>query len=266
MELILLNFVRRAGVTLVVIMTCISGRDLQAQTSPGALSPTTSGEPTVKIVSNTTTTSPTTTVSGKIITTSGSVGPPQITIGGTGNTDPWIYYSLTAVNDSPTNAYFYFAFGIPIVPTNSQKLWSDLIVYLNDDDTNGLASLIPTWDGVLQRGIRSTDGGQNFQQINEFLPLGIALNEPGSFFFYDSQGGGGNGGGEGPKSLNSPDFNYLEVVTSFTLSAGDSVNLFGSINIEMVPEPSAWALFLCGMVGVGVAAWRRRVPQLSRST
>ena len=257
----MLSFMRRACVCLVVLMSCISGRDLQAQTSPGSTSPTTSGEPTVKIVSNTTTSSPTTTVSGKIITTSGSVGPPQITIGGTGNTDPWIRYTLTAVNHSPTDAYFYFAFGIPIVPTNSQVLWNDLFVQLNDDDLNGLVSLTPTWNGVLQRGLRSTDGGQDFQQINEFLPLGTLLTDPGPYYFYDSEGGGN----EGPKGKNSLDFNYLEVVTSFTLSAGDSVDLEGSINIEMVPEPSTWALFLCGMVGVGVTASRHRVPQLSRS-
>ncbi|MFO0003780.1 MAG: hypothetical protein ACK559_21885, partial [bacterium] len=113
---------------------------------------------------------------------------------------------------SPTDAYFYFAFGIPIVPTNSQVLWNDLFVQLNDDDLNGLVSLTPTWNGVLQRGLRSTDGGQDFQQINEFLPLGTLLTDPGPYYFYDSEGGGN----EGPKGKNSLDFNYLEVVTSFT--------------------------------------------------
>ncbi|MCY2968118.1 MAG: hypothetical protein NT069_31555, partial [Planctomycetota bacterium] len=202
------------------------------------------------------------TTGGKILTTSGSAGPPPMTISGTGNTDPYIEYTLDATNTLGVETFFQFAFGITITPSSDNSAMKSQLEVTLTDDGFGPLFLKPTYDGSnpstgIQRALLSTDGGDFFPLFGEFGPLGGTITQAGTRDFQFDRPGASTGG-------TGIIYNYMELLVGFTLSPGDSVHLAGRIEIippvptSSTPEPGTLTLALLCVVPLGVLKYRQR--------
>ena len=247
----MLRFYRYVAVLFAVYFSILSSVAMGSLLSPGAVSPSTSGDP-VAIIQIDTTPVSLPIGGGKIMTTSYSAASPPLSLYGLGNRDPYITYHLEFSNTTGADAFFEFAFGIPITPSgNNSALLADLEVKLTDGG-NGVVSISPTYDGInsstgIQRALLSTNAGATFFTADEFGPLGPSITTAGTSDYHFSQ----------PYSVLPPSktFDYMELLVGFNLSSGDSVTLNGDIAIQ-VPEPSSLGIVLSSSIGLAFCGTR----------
>ena len=146
-------------------------------------------------------------------------------------TEPYIFYHLTATNNSLSDEFLQLAIGTYIgLQGMCVEIQNDLTVI-----TSGIGpiSITPTYDGVnpsagFQRDLLSTNGGLSFDSAGEYGPLGTTITSAGTTVFPTFL----------QRNNSAPNYDYMELLVGFNLSAGTTVTLDGRIEINAVPEPS----------------------------
>jgi len=250
------------GIVAATAAMFVATADLRAgvTTSPPPGTPSTTTTVTTSSGSTTSNTTPTSSgpnvipgVSGKVytvpsstISTSGG----SITVGATGNADPFISYlspqGVQAVNSSDDFADFSFDFKIPIVAIlGANDIEASLFGSLFAREGNtGLTSVSPfNQDFVQVMHLFDTGVGEG-TWVHEGIDLGGFSATPGDYppsliTTIDPPG---------PLPVGA--FTGLELTLSFELSAHTEFDLQGSEQINGVPEPAS--IVLCLTLG---AAW-----------
>ena len=146
-------------------------------------------------------------------------------------TEPYIDYHLTATNNSFSDEFLQLVIGTYIGSQGMDvKIQNDLTVTASG---SGPISITPTYDGVnpsagFQRNLLSTNGGLSFDSADEYGPLGTTITAAGTTVFPTFL----------QRNNSALNYDYLELLVGFNLSAGTTVTLDGRIAIDAVPEPS----------------------------
>ena len=177
------------------------------------------------------------------------------------NPDPFIVYAVGLVDFGAPSTFTFF-FSTPIVfPAAPSIVTGSIVGGLTDATGDGVSAtpaLLGDPDGDLVTEMQEAYVDViAFPTVNMGVDVGPAAafpgpNAPGAFFPYGPFGAGPMPGPAGPWS-------FLGVVLSVTLSGGsDAFGATGFASIVPVPEPSTMILCCVGLLGLGLATWRRR--------
>lgn len=167
-----------------------------------------------------------------------------------GHGDPDLSYAISASNNSLYTQTYTFAVGEEILPTVSSAnlVHADIAGGLTTKDSAVTISPFGT-SATIQQFQLSADNGATF--INAGVDVGpqasaIATSTYGTYLADAS----------GPDDQT---WNYMQIVSKFTLTAKDSVSLVGYASITPVPEPETFAMFMAGLTLLGFVSVRRKV-------
>ncbi|MDX1915064.1 MAG: FxDxF family PEP-CTERM protein [Methylophilus sp.] len=166
-----------------------------------------------------------------------------------GHGDPDISYAYSAVNNNTYNQTYTFAIGEAIVPvSSSNNVHADIAGALTAKG-GGTATISPFGiNTTIQQLELSADNGLSF--INAGVNVGPSLSVTGTnnYGVYDKDAVGPTG----------QTWNYMQLVSKFTLSGNSRASLVGFASIVPVPEPESYAMFLAGLGLLGLASRRRK--------
>lgn len=194
------------------------------------------------------------TVSGNTVALGGSTTPADPWMSSfqlrtlAGHGDPDLSYGFTAKNNTGLTQTYAFTVGETIVPTVSgaNTVSAEFLAALIT--TDGGVSIAPTpGKTTIQQFALSSDNGATL--VNAGVDLGTSFASAASTTYSVASGLLG-----GPAGT----WNYMQITTSFTLSAGkDVASIAGSAQILPVPEADQYALLLAGLGLIGFVARRR---------
>jgi hypothetical protein len=166
-----------------------------------------------------------------------------------GHGDPDLSYAISAVNNNAFTQTYTFAVGEVISPTVSSAnvVHADIAGALTTRD--GSVTISPFGaNAAIQQFQLSADNGISF--VTAGVDVGPLVSASGTAtygtFAADASGPTGQ------------TWNYVQIVSKFTLTGGDSASLVGFASITPVPEPEAYAMMLAGLSLIGFLAHRRR--------
>jgi hypothetical protein len=169
-----------------------------------------------------------------------------------GHGDPDLIYAVSANNNSDFSQTYSFSVGEAIVPTAStgSTAYADISGGLTSR-AGGTTTISPTNPNGIQQFQLSANGGVTF--VNAGVDVGPSASTVGNSAY----------GVFAATNTNGPagqTWNYMQLVSTFTLSAKSAASLtgFASIsNVTPVPEPLEGAMLLLGL-GLLVPVVRRR--------
>jgi hypothetical protein len=169
-----------------------------------------------------------------------------------GHGDPDMVYAVSAINNSALTQTYTFTFGESIAPTvsGSNVTYADVSGGLTSRAGNlGGASITPLGASGVQQFELSADGGATF--VNAGVNVGDAASTTGTSTYgvYSSTN---------PNGPTGQTWDYMRLVSSFTLSGKSAASLAGFASISPVPEPQQDAMLLAGVCMIGTMVLRRR--------
>jgi hypothetical protein len=169
-----------------------------------------------------------------------------------GHGDPDMVYAVSAINNTALTQTYTFTFGESIAPTVSgaNTTYADVSGGLTSRSGNvGGASIAPLAGNSIQQFELSADGGTTF--VNAGVNVGDAASTNGTSTYgvYSSTN---------PNGPTGQTWDYMRLVSSFTLSGKSAASLAGFASISPVPEPQQEAMLLAGVCMIGSMVLRRR--------
>jgi hypothetical protein len=169
-----------------------------------------------------------------------------------GHGDPDMIYAVSAINNNTLTQTYTFTFGESIAPTVSgpNSTYADVSGGLTSRSGNvGGATITPVNASGVQQFELSADNGMTF--VNAGVDVGQAANAASSstYGLYAANNGNGPTG---------QTWNYMRLVSSFTLSGKSAASLAGFASITPVPEPQVGSMLLLGIGLIGTMVHRRR--------
>lgn len=167
--------------------------------------------------------------------------------------DPVVSYGVSVRNLQNSTQNYVYTWPLLFSPAVSGEtlVKSSLTGTLTDTNGNG-ATLSPVGPAIQTAiaGFPFTSMGVDVGNTS----ITAAANGSQSFAFYNPGPAPGANYAPGPTG----NFTFMNVATTFSLSARDRVSMTGFTEIVPVPEPSTYAMLLAGLVFAGVVACRRR--------
>ncbi len=170
-----------------------------------------------------------------------------------GHGDPDMIYAVSAINNTDLTQTYSFTFGEAIAPivSGDNSTYADMAGALTSRSTSGAgASITPVNSSGIQRFELSADNGSSF--VNAGVDVGQAV----------TIGSGtsalGTVSATNPNGPSGQSWNYMRLLSSFTLSAKSAASLTGFASITPVPEPSTGLMLLSGLGMFGTMLLRRR--------
>jgi hypothetical protein len=168
-----------------------------------------------------------------------------------GHGDPDLIYSVSANNNNTLSQRYTFAVGEAIWPTVStaNTVYADITGGLTSRG-GSLVSIDPVGgSSAIQQFQLSADNGLSF--VSAGVDVGPAASSTGtsSYGVYQS-----------PLTTSGPvgqTWNYMQLVTTFTLSGKSAASLTGFASITPVPEPLEAAMLLLGLTVLAPVVRRR---------
>jgi hypothetical protein len=167
-----------------------------------------------------------------------------------GHGDPDLSYAFSASNNTTYTQTYSFSVGEAILPPegSANVVYADIAGGLNTKDGNVTIAPFGT-NTTIQQFRLSSDNGLTF--INAGVDVGPSLNATGTTTY-----GPFAATASGPTGST---WNYMEIVTKFTLTAKDNASLVGFASITPVPEPGSYAMMLSGIALLAGMARRRKI-------
>ena len=169
-----------------------------------------------------------------------------------GHGDPDLIYAVSANNNSSSTQTYSFSVGEAIVPTAStgSTAYSDISGGLTGR-AGGTATISPINPNGIQQFQLSADGGATF--VNAGVDVGPSASAVGNSAYgtYSATNATGPAG---------QTWNYMQLVSTFTLSAKSAASLTGFASISTVspvPEPLEGAMLLLGLALLAPVVRRR---------
>jgi hypothetical protein len=167
-----------------------------------------------------------------------------------GHGDPDLIYAVSANNNSSSFSQTYtFAVGEAIVPvvSGANTTYADISGGLTSRG-GGTSTISPTNSNGIQKFELSADNGKTF--VSAGVDVGPSAGTVGNSTY-------GLFSATNPNGPVGQTWNYMQLVSTFTLSAKSSASLTGFASITPVPEPLEAAMLLLGL-GLLVPIARRR--------
>jgi hypothetical protein len=166
-----------------------------------------------------------------------------------GHGDPDLIYAISAINNTTLTQTYTFNVGEAIAPTVStaNTTYADITGGLTSRG-GGTATITPVNASGIQQFQLSSDGGATF--VNAGVDVGPSASAAGSSIY----------GLYSATNTNGPTgqtWNYMQVVSTFTVSAKSAASLTGFASITPVPEPLEGAMLLTGLALLVPVARRR---------
>jgi hypothetical protein len=161
-----------------------------------------------------------------------------------GHGDPDLIYAVSAVNNSNLTQTYTMTVGEAIVPTVSGAniTYADISGGLTSRSGSGSGTTTTTIEPINPSGIQqfqlSADGGATF--VNAGVDVGPTASTVGTSGY----------GVYAATNANGPvgqTWNYIQLVSTFALSAKSAASLTGFASITPVPEPIEGAMLLLGL-------------------
>ncbi len=170
-----------------------------------------------------------------------------------GHGDPDLSYAISAVNNNTYTQTFTFAVGEAILPAvgSANAVHADIAGALTTRD--GSVTIAPFGaSATIQQFQLSADNGANF------VSAGVDVG-PQAFATGTATYGTFAADASGPTGQT---WNYMQIVSKFTLTGKDSASLVGYVSISPVPELDTYALMLGGLGMLGLVVRRRKSGQV----
>ena len=168
-----------------------------------------------------------------------------------GHGDPDISYAYSAINNNTYNQTYTFAIGEAIVPVGSNNVVHADIAGALTAKGAGTATISPFGaSSSIQKLELSSDNGLNF--VNAGVDVGPSASVIGTSTY-----GIYNNDAVGPSASNGQSWNYMQLVSKFTLTGNSRASLVGFASIAAVPEPDSYAMLLGGIALLGLISRRR---------
>ena len=169
-----------------------------------------------------------------------------------GHGDPDLIYAVSANNNSALSQTYTFNVGEAIVPpvSTGNTTYADISGAMTSR-SGGAATITPVNASGIQQFQLSSDGGLTF--VNAGVDVGPSASAVGSSTY----------GLYSATNLNGPEgqtWNYMQLVSTFTLTAKSAASLTGYASISSVtpvPEPLEGAMLLMGLAMLAPLARRR---------
>ena len=169
-----------------------------------------------------------------------------------GHGDPDMIYAVSAINNNALTQTYTFTFGEAITPTVSgtNSTYADVAGSLTSRSGNGSGAMIaPVSAGGVQLFELSADGGSSF--VNAGVDVGQAATVLGTGAYGTYAASNANG-------PTGQTWNYMRLVSTFSLSGKSAASLVGFASVSPVPEAPTSAMLLLGIGLIGTIVRRRR--------
>ncbi len=188
--------------------------------------------------------------SGATVVTSGDPWMAALSLSNvSGHGDPDISYAYSAVNNNTYNQTYTFAIGEAIVPvSSSNNVHADIAGALTAKG-GGTATISPFGvNTTIQQFELSADNGLSFTNAGVNVGPSFSVNGTNNYGVYANDAVGPTG----------QTWNYMQLVSKFTLSGNSRASLVGFASIVPVPEPESYVMFLAGLGLLGFISRRRK--------
>lgn len=164
-----------------------------------------------------------------------------------GHGDPDLSYAVSAVNNNTYTQTYTFAVGEEIFPTvNSANIvHADIAGGLTTKDGNVTISPFGSSTAIQQFQLSADNGATFFTAGVDVGPQASATGTA-TYGTYAADASGPTG----------QTWNYMQIVSKFTLTGKDSASLVGFASITPVPEPESYSMLLVGLGLMGFMARR----------
>jgi hypothetical protein len=168
---------------------------------------------------------------------------------------PDMYYDLSAANITAPSVTYQFTIESPIAPLvgGASSVYAEIMGSMLGAK-GVMKSIVPVYSSGVQRVELSADNGKTFFSAN--VGTGPAISGTGALTSYSFLGDpfwAGNSAG-----LTGPTWNYVRILSDFTVSGSKSFSLSGYATIKPVPEPLEGAMLLAGLALVASVVRNRR--------
>lgn len=164
-----------------------------------------------------------------------------------------LIYAVSVVNTSALAQTYTFSYDDAIASTvgGAHTTYADIAGGLtNRGGGTGGGSIVPGNANGVQRFELSSDGGQTFVNAGVDVGPGLSFSGTSTYGVFSASNAGG---------ADTPVWNYMRLVSSFTLSGNSAASLSGFASISPVPEPGVGGMMLLGIGLIGTIVRRRRI-------
>ncbi|WP_342617492.1 hypothetical protein [Rhodoferax sp. GW822-FHT02A01] len=170
---------------------------------------------------------------------------------GTNYGNPDMYYAVSAINNSSLTQTYTFTIGSAITPTVSG---ANTVYTEFSGSLTGRRGVSKSIDAVFSSGIQrvelSADNGLTF--VNAGVDLGQGTTSTGASSIFGLYSAINSNGPTGQT------WNYMRLVSTFTLTGNSAVALTGYASVTPVPEVDEAAMLLMGLAMLASVARYRR--------
>jgi hypothetical protein len=163
-----------------------------------------------------------------------------------------LIYAFSVVNTSTLAQTYTFSYDGAIAAAigSPNTTYADIAGGLtNRGGGAGGASIVPNGASGIQRFELSSDGGATFVNAGVDVGPSYSFNGTSSYGVFAATN---------PTGLDGQVWNYMRLVSSFTLSGNSAASLSGFASVSAVPEPGVGGMLLLGLGLIGTIAHRRR--------
>lgn len=169
-----------------------------------------------------------------------------------GHGDPDMIYAVSAINNNTLAQTYTFSFAEAIAPTVSgaNSTYAEITGSLTSRTGNvGGATITPVNASGIQSYQLSADNGSTF--VNAGVDVGGAVNVASGTSSFATVSA------TNPTGPTGQTWNYMRMVSTFTLSGKSAASLTGYASITPVPEPQLGSMLLLGLGLIGTIVHRR---------